>query len=145
MAGPNRWTRREVMEALDRRGRQSRQELYDQADAVRRKRLGDAVHLRGLVEFSNICGKNCLYCGIRAGNPNVARYRLDDEAILALAKERCVILAAHRLSTVLQADYVVVLEAGRVIEQGAPADLLAAGGAFARLVRAHEPAAEEQV
>lgn len=67
------------------------------------------------------------------------------EAILALAKERCVILAAHRLSTVLQADYVVVLEAGRVIEQGAPADLLAAGGAFARLVRAHEPAAEEQV
>ena len=66
------------------------------------------------------------------------------EAILALAKERCVILAAHRLSTVLQADHVVVLEAGRVIEQGAPADLLAAGGAFARLVRAHEPAAEEQ-
>jgi len=66
------------------------------------------------------------------------------EAILALAKERCVILAAHRLSTVLQADHVVVLEAGRVIEQGQPADLLAAGGAFARLVHAHEPAAEEQ-
>jgi ATP-binding cassette subfamily C protein CydD len=66
------------------------------------------------------------------------------EAILALAKERCVILAAHRLSTVLQADHVVVLEAGRVIEQGAPADLLAAGGAFARLVRAHEPAVQEQ-
>ncbi|MGE0105716.1 MAG: thiol reductant ABC exporter subunit CydD [Thiomonas sp.] len=66
------------------------------------------------------------------------------EAILALAKERCVILAAHRLSTVLQADHVVVLEAGRVIEQGVPADLLAAGGAFARLVRAHEPAVQEQ-
>jgi ATP-binding cassette subfamily C protein CydD len=66
------------------------------------------------------------------------------EAILALAKERCVILAAHRLSTVLQADHVVVLEAGRVIEQGPPADLLTADGAFARLVRAHEPAAEEQ-
>ena len=66
------------------------------------------------------------------------------EAILALAKERCVILAAHRLSTVLQADHVVVLEAGRVIEQGAPADLLRADGAFARLVRAHEPAVQEQ-
>uniref|UniRef100_D5X2X8 ABC transporter, CydDC cysteine exporter (CydDC-E) family, permease/ATP-binding protein CydD n=1 Tax=Thiomonas intermedia (strain K12) TaxID=75379 RepID=D5X2X8_THIK1 len=65
-------------------------------------------------------------------------------AILALAKERCVILAAHRLSTVLQADHVVVLEAGRVIEQGAPADLLRADGAFARLVRAHEPAVQEQ-
>ncbi|HML82450.1 MAG TPA: thiol reductant ABC exporter subunit CydD [Thiomonas arsenitoxydans] len=65
-------------------------------------------------------------------------------AILALAKARCVILAAHRLSTVLQADHVVVLEAGRVIEQGAPADLLRADGAFARLVRAHEPAVQEQ-
>jgi len=66
------------------------------------------------------------------------------EAILSLAKERCVILAAHRLSTVLQADHVVVLEAGRVIEQGPPADLLRADGAFARLVRAHEPAVQEQ-
>jgi len=65
------------------------------------------------------------------------------EAILALARQRCVLLAAHRLSTVLQADHVVVLDAGRVVEQGAPSALLAAGGAFVRLVRAHEPAAEE--
>ena len=67
------------------------------------------------------------------------------EAILALARERCVLLAAHRLSTVLRADHVVVLDAGRVVEQGAPAALLARGGAFAALVRAHEPAAAEAV
>jgi ATP-binding cassette subfamily C protein CydD len=60
------------------------------------------------------------------------------EAILQLARQRCVILAAHRLSTVLRADHVVVLDAGRVVEQGAPQALLAAGGAFAALVRAHE-------
>ena len=60
------------------------------------------------------------------------------EAIAQLARQRCVILAAHRLSTVLQADHVVVLDAGRVVEQGMPHDLLAAGGAFAALVRAHE-------
>ncbi len=86
MAGPRRWTRKELMELLDVRGRRSRQELYDRADAVRRARMGDAVPLRGLVEFSNICANDCLYCGIRAGNAKVARYRLDDEAILALAR-----------------------------------------------------------
>lgn len=60
------------------------------------------------------------------------------EVIFRLARQRCVILAAHRLSTVLRADHVVVLDAGRVVEQGAPQALLAAGGAFAALVRAHD-------
>ncbi len=60
------------------------------------------------------------------------------ESIFALARSRCVILAAHRLSTVLQADHVVVLDGGRVVEQGAPSALLAAGGAFAALVHAHD-------
>jgi ATP-binding cassette subfamily C protein CydD len=59
-------------------------------------------------------------------------------AITQLARQRCVILAAHRLSTVLHADHVVVLDAGRVVEQGAPHTLLAADGAFAALVRAHD-------
>jgi len=86
MAGPQRWTRSELMELLDIRGRQSRQELYDRADAVRRERMGDAVPLRGIVEFSNICANDCLYCGIRAANANIPRYRLDDAVILDLAR-----------------------------------------------------------
>ncbi|OIQ78348.1 ATP-binding/permease protein CydD [mine drainage metagenome] len=63
---------------------------------------------------------------------------LVSNAIVDLARSRCVILAAHRLSTVLRADHVVVLDAGRIVEQGRPWTLLAAGGAFAALVRAHD-------
>ena len=39
--------------------------------------------MRGLVEFSNICSKNCLYCGIRRGNAGVVRYRMDEGEIFA--------------------------------------------------------------
>jgi biotin synthase len=63
------------MELLDIRGGLSRQELYDRADAVRRERMGDAVPLRGIVEFSNICANDCLYCGIRAANANIPKRR----------------------------------------------------------------------
>lgn len=57
------------------------------ADEVRRAHYGDAVFLRGLIEFTNYCKNNCLYCGIRAGNPDAARYRLSKEEILACCGE----------------------------------------------------------
>ena len=44
------------------------------------------VYLRGLIEISNICKKNCLYCGIRCGNCSVQRYELSDEQILQEAQ-----------------------------------------------------------
>ncbi|MDD2804437.1 MAG: [FeFe] hydrogenase H-cluster radical SAM maturase HydE [Elusimicrobiales bacterium] len=59
---------------------------FDLADKVRRETVGDGVHLRGLVEFSNYCSRRCYYCGIRAGNPKVRRYRLTPEEILACAR-----------------------------------------------------------
>ncbi|MBR5626044.1 MAG: hypothetical protein IKW74_00310, partial [Thermoguttaceae bacterium] len=40
-------------------------ELWRRADRTRQEQVGDAVHLRGLVELSNHCRRNCLYCGIR--------------------------------------------------------------------------------
>lgn len=56
--------------------------LFAAADAERRKWYGDAVYLRGLIEFTNYCKNNCFYCGIRAGNPHTERYRLTDAQIL---------------------------------------------------------------
>ena len=56
--------------------------LWTEADAVRRANVGDAIHLRGLIEVSNICTAQCTYCGIRVKNPNVHRYRMTLDEIL---------------------------------------------------------------
>lgn len=61
--------------------------LAERAVAVRRTVYSDAVYIRGLIEVSNHCRNNCLYCGIRRGNPHVRRYRLTPDAILACADE----------------------------------------------------------
>jgi len=63
------------------------QEIYNAADRVREKYVGNEVQLRGLVEFSNICSKNCKYCGLRKDNKNVKRYKLSAETILDFAKK----------------------------------------------------------
>jgi biotin synthase len=60
--------------------------LWATADVVRRENVGDAVHLRGLVELSNACRRSCLYCGLRAGNNSVKRYRMSEGEILQSAK-----------------------------------------------------------
>jgi biotin synthase len=58
-------------------------ELWREADRVRRDQVGDEVHLRGLVEFSNFCRRSCGYCGIRADNTKIKRYRMNGDEILA--------------------------------------------------------------
>lgn len=60
--------------------------LFKAADYVRKNRVGDAVHLRGLIEFTNICGQNCMYCGIRRDNSLVERYAMTPEDIFETAK-----------------------------------------------------------
>ena len=60
-------------------------ELAAAADSVRRAFVGDGVHLRGLIEFSNICRQNCLYCGLRRDNKKIERYRLSTAEILTFA------------------------------------------------------------
>ena len=58
------------------------QYLYENADAVRRQHYGRDVYLRGLIEFTNFCRNDCLYCGIRRSNRKADRYRLSEEEIL---------------------------------------------------------------
>lgn len=60
--------------------------LFDEAVAIRNRTVGDKVYLRGLIELSNRCRKNCLYCGIRCENPAVERYELSDGQVLAAAE-----------------------------------------------------------
>jgi biotin synthase len=60
--------------------------LWRGADDVRRERVGDAVHLRGLVEISNYCVRHCTYCGIAACAGPLPRYRMTKDEILACAR-----------------------------------------------------------
>lgn len=66
------------------------QVLFDFADRVRREYVGDGVLLRGIIEFSNFCRNTCAYCGLRAANRRLERYRLTNEEILTAAENiRC--------------------------------------------------------
>lgn len=61
--------------------------LGQRAAAVRQEIYGQAVFIRGLIEFTNYCKNNCYYCGIRRGNKLAERYRLTEEEILACCQE----------------------------------------------------------
>lgn len=61
--------------------------LWHEADGVRRQHVGDEVHLRGLIEISNHCLRQCHYCGLRAGNRDVTRYRMSNDEIVDAAKK----------------------------------------------------------
>jgi biotin synthase len=60
--------------------------LFKTSSKIKEEFIGNKVWFRGLIEFSNVCGKDCLYCGIRKGNKNLERYSLEDDEILAAAK-----------------------------------------------------------
>ena len=59
--------------------------LFAEAYRVKKETVGESVYLRGLVEISNICRKNCLYCGIRRDNRRTGRYELDSGEVLEAA------------------------------------------------------------
>lgn len=59
--------------------------LFNKASAVKKLYVGNKVYFRGLIEFSNVCHKDCYYCGIRSSNRSVRRYDLTDKEILDAA------------------------------------------------------------
>lgn len=61
-------------------------ELFARAARVKAELVGPKVYLRGLVEYSNRCVKNCLYCGIRCANGEVDRYELTDQEVMRAAR-----------------------------------------------------------
>ena len=62
-------------------------DLWRLADRMRQQHVGGEVHLRGLVEMSNYCVRLCGYCGLRAGNLGLTRYRMSDEEIMACVRK----------------------------------------------------------
>jgi biotin synthase len=63
------------------------EDLWRWADEVRHRYVGGDVHLRGLVEFSNYCVRLCAYCGLRAPNGGITRYRMTADEILACVRQ----------------------------------------------------------
>src|SRR6056297_2548194 len=62
------------------------EELWRIADETRARVVGDEVHVRGLLEISNHCARSCTYCGLRAGNSDLPRYRLTAGEIIEGAR-----------------------------------------------------------
>jgi biotin synthase len=76
------WLREQNPDRLD--------QLWQQADLTRQQVVGDAVHLRGLIEISNHCVRQCEYCGLRSNRKTLQRYRMDEQEIM-----RCVAQAVE--------------------------------------------------
>ena len=75
-------SKREIVDIL----KSESNEIFQTADEIRRQYVGDGIHLRGLIEFSNICKRNCLYCGLQCSNLSAERYRLSKNDILTLVQ-----------------------------------------------------------
>lgn len=78
-------TGKELTEILEDSSPERTAALFAEAYRVKKETVGECVYLRGLVEISNICRKNCLYCGIRRDNSSTGRYELDSAGVMEAA------------------------------------------------------------
>jgi biotin synthase len=78
------FTRDEIIEILNDDSKNDW--LFTLADKVRHDYVGDEVHLRGLIEFSNVCKRQCKYCGLRSENKVIDRYRIEPSDIIKYAE-----------------------------------------------------------
>ncbi|MGI6188252.1 MAG: radical SAM protein, partial [Caldicoprobacteraceae bacterium] len=83
----NNLTREELLYLLENLDQVHTEKLFEYARKTRERYYGNKVYMRGLLEFSNICRMNCLYCGIRRDNKKVQRYRLSRREILECCRE----------------------------------------------------------
>jgi biotin synthase len=100
------FNRDELVKLLSAEG-EERQQLFQRAQTVKLQTIGNKVYFRGLIEFSNICSKDCLYCGIRKSNEKVLRYEATDDEIL----EACRFAWVNRFGS-------VVLQSGELSSPG---------------------------
>jgi biotin synthase len=76
-----------LVESIDfsRLSRLQSASVETEADHIRLRIFGDTVYIRGIIEFSNVCKNNCLYCGIRCDNNGITRYRMTADEIVETA------------------------------------------------------------
>jgi biotin synthase len=82
-----RFEHNEILKWLGEQDAKSLAQLFAAADKVRAETVGDQVHLRALVEISNHCVRQCGYCGLRAGNTPLQRYRMNSSEIIDCARQ----------------------------------------------------------
>ena len=83
MRMPYNLSHREIVSLLET---ENTDELFSAAYELKCRHVGKVVSLRGLIEFSNRCSKNCYYCGIRRGNTLVKRYHLSEDDVVRMAR-----------------------------------------------------------
>ncbi|MGE5423496.1 MAG: [FeFe] hydrogenase H-cluster radical SAM maturase HydE [Ignavibacteriales bacterium] len=80
------FTRDQLVKLLSDNTPEVLENLRTEADQVRHENVGDAVHVRGIIEFSNNCIRRCSYCGINRNNDQVTRYRINTDIMVNTAK-----------------------------------------------------------
>ena len=78
-------TREEIIFLLNLEDKSDMDKLFSAGDTIRRKYCGDDVQIRALLELSNVCARHCNYCGIRADNHEITRYRIEPDEIVDIA------------------------------------------------------------
>ena len=76
----------EIIELLSISSKDEMDALFEKAAQIRNTTLGNKVYFRGLIEYSNLCSKNCFYCGIRRDSRSVGRYTMTDDEVLEAAE-----------------------------------------------------------
>ena len=79
------YTKEDIIYLMSLKKPEYLEKLYKKAYEVKEKYIGKKAYFRGLIEFSNKCIKDCLYCGIRASNTDVERFDMTKEEILEMA------------------------------------------------------------
>ena len=75
------FTKQDIITLLQAEG-EDRAALFTKSAEIKREYVGNKVYFRGLLEYSNICKKDCYYCGIRGSNHNTNRYTMTEEEVL---------------------------------------------------------------
>ncbi len=87
----------EIVNIIKSKDLKETNELFNLADEVRKKQMGEGILLRGIIEFSNNCKNTCAYCGLNKNNKNLERYTMTMEEIL----ESVAVVKSYNIKTVV--------------------------------------------